>query len=199
MGKGKRLKEKKEQKKDDDALLIELSSCSKGIRLPEMTAEEKKDLIGQRIKTPDGREFIMKEVTHRELSDGESISNVEAVQISTSTTMHLGENAEIVCDWTEEKYLDILYELFLDAVQFSDLHLSDKMKGKYEGKIYTEDSTFEEFCTDALDRLKEQRTTLKIKLSGNKINERQHGNATELIERCESTLNRFLEGTIKYE
>ena len=64
-----------------------------------------------------------------------------------------------------------MYSQFFDAVQFSDLHVADKAKGEYVGKIYGEDSTFEEYCTDAIERLKEQRQIMRGKLTQNTIDQ----------------------------
>ena len=200
MGKGSRLKAIKEAKNiDPDAVLLGANPKLVNEVFPEMSNKEKQDLIGTKIRTEDGKNFVMKEITHKDLGGNDSLATVEAVRVPTALTMHLGENSELDMDWDEQKYLDNMYDQFLDAVQFSDLFVTDKLKGTYEGKIYSEASTFEEYCKDSLASLTDQRNLFKAKLVGQKITARQHGNAVEILERCEATLSRLIEGSIKYE
>lgn len=194
MGKGTRIKA--ERKKEYKIKTPDIKNPDQ--ILSGMTEEERVALIGTRLTLEDGRVFEIKE-SNKDLGDGDIIKGVDAVQVSTDMTLSLGENDNLSLDWNPKTYLDFMYDQFFDAVQFSDLYMADKAKGQYEGKIYTEEATFEEFCNDALGRVVEQKTLMKQKLGAKSINSRQYGNVLEVLERSEETLRKFLEGSIVYE
>lgn len=183
---------------EDNKIVINPRRGIGDTRLPDMTPEEKKELEGTVITTPDGKEFELKEVVHKDLGDGDKVTNLEAVRVKTKTTFHLGDNVDVDYDFDETVYLEAMYDQYFDAFQNYNVLLQEKIQGKFDGKLYDEHSSFEDYCQDALERIEENRKQYKIKLNAGHMTNRVYGNACEVLDMAESTLRRFLEGSIDF-
>jgi len=182
----------------NDKLIINPRQGIGETRLPDMTPEEKRELEGTIISTPDGKDFELKEVVHKDLGDGDKVTNIEAVRVKTNSTFHLGDGVEVDYDFNESVYLEAMYDQYFDAFQNYNTLLEQKIQGKFDGKLYDEHSCFEDFCQDALARIEENRKEYKIKLNVGHMTNRVYGNACEVLDMAESTLRKFLEGSIDF-
>jgi len=183
---------------EEKPLLIHSTGKLENVPFPDMTPEMKQEIEGTRIIDHMGREFILKNKVHKDLGNGDIVENVEAFRVSTAKTMHLGDGVEVDFDWDPHMYLEHMYDSYLDLVQISDFLFADKIMGKYTGKIYDEHSCFEEYCRDCLEHIKEQHILHKQKVAVNTMDTRVYNNAKAVLDLCEETLRKFLEGSIKF-
>lgn len=164
--------------------------------ISKLTEAQKKELIGTIIETPKGK-YEIKEVTTTEY-EGEAIKDIQAVRVADENTLHLGENANVENDANEQQYLETMYTLYIDEVINNDLRKKQKAMGKYQGPLYDENSSFEDFCRDALSTSETRKRMLRVQIDQNKIDNRTYTNSKLILEFAEATLKRFLEGSIKF-
>jgi len=181
-----------------DKLIIKSTGTLGDVALPDMDAEEIAAWEGKEVQDQEGREYILKYKTNKDLGGGDVVKNLEAEQKSSPDSVHLGEGVEVSGKWDPYQYLENLYNDYLDLVQKSDLLFSQKLAGEYDGKIYDEFSCFEDFCQDCLEHLKDQLKLFQAKLRQNAINNRQYQNAKLILDTCTEALRKFLCGDIKF-
>lgn len=165
--------------------------------LANLTEDERKALVGTRVKASDGV-YEFREVDTVRVGN-ETVKRVEAVRLSDDNSVFLGENDNVKNDYSDFGFLEEMYDDYLTAVQNFNALLRMKKAGSDIGKLYDENSTFEQYIQDALCRNKEQREVdLPKQLSAGRINQQVYQNAKTVLEMTYDTMKRFLNGEIKF-
>jgi len=182
---------------EEAAVEEKVTAFDLNVALEKLTAEERKQILGKRVSTADGTYEFREVVTAHVGSD--TVRRVEAVRLADDKTMYLGENSNVVNDYSDTGFLNIMYEDFLSAVQNFGSLLQLKRAGGDVGKLYDVNSTFEDYVRDALKRNKEQREIdLPAQRDSGRIDQRTYQNAKTVLEMTYDTMRRFLNGELKF-
>jgi len=178
-----------EQKQD---MAFDLNKAMEGL-----SESDRKALVGKRIETSDGV-FEFREVNTLSVGN-EAVKKMDLVRLADDNTVYLGKNNNIRNDYSDEAFLNSMYDDYLSAVQNFDALLRIKKGGGNIGKLYDVNSTFEQYLRDALVWNKQQREKeLPMQLSTGRIDQRTYQNAKSLLEMNYDTMKRFINGEIKF-